>query len=131
LEEADLPPIIAPEPDKSIAEEPAEILTDDEAVAAETGATSFTTGIEAQPQPDADNSAPPDNRPTEQDVAQFCGIQSQICRKVCDLRSRNDFTGCPQRCESREARCTRTRCYKWTEPEFLIAGSFGGQQCLQ
>lgn len=131
LEEADLPPIIAPEPVEGVGQEPVKFLTDDEADAPETGATPFTTGIEPQPQPDPENTAPPDNRPTEQDVAQFCGTQNLICHKVCDLRSRNDFTGCPQRCESREARCTRTRCYKWTEPEFVIAGSFGGQQCLQ
>ena len=70
---------------------------------------------------------------TEEKVAEFCYGQRQICRKICTLRSRfeNRFDGCPQSCVSRESRCSRTGCYKWTEPEFLIAERFGGDQCLQ
>ena len=68
-----------------------------------------------------------------QKVAEFCHGQRRICRKICDLRSRFEdrFDGCPQSCESREGRCTRTGCYRWTEPEFLIAERFGGYQCHQ
>ena len=74
----------------------------------------------------------PDSGDT-QEVAEFCHGQRRICRKICDLRSRFEdrFDGCPQSCESREGRCTRTGCYRWTEPEFLIAGRFGGYQCHQ
>ena len=81
----------------------------------------------------------PDDRPDgndalhAQEVAEFCHGQRRICRKICDLRSRFEdrFDGCPQSCESREGRCTRTGCYRWTEPEFLIAERFGGYQCHQ
>jgi hypothetical protein len=78
----------------------------------------------------------PDNGPDSedaQDVAQFCHEQRGICRKICDLRSRFEdrFDGCPQSCESREGRCARTGCYRWSEPEFLIAERFGGYQCHQ
>ena len=68
-----------------------------------------------------------------QDVAEFCYGQRQICRKICVLRSRFEdrFDGCPQSCESRETRCVSTACYRWTEPEFLIAERFGGYKCAQ
>ena len=68
-----------------------------------------------------------------QEVAEFCHGQRRICRKICDLRSRFEdrFDGCPQSCESREGRCTRTGCYRWTDREFLIAERFGGYQCHQ
>jgi hypothetical protein len=88
----------------------------------------------------ADVAAPrqayPDDRSDSddvQEVAEFCHEQRGICRKICDLRSRfeNRFDGCPQSCESREGRCTRTGCYRWSEPEFLIAERFGGYQCHQ
>jgi hypothetical protein len=74
-----------------------------------------------------------DDAQTEEKVAEFCYSQRGICRKICNLRSRFEdrFDGCPQSCESREIRCSRTGCYRWTEPEFLIAERFGGYQCLQ
>lgn len=67
------------------------------------------------------------------DVGEFCYEQRQICRKVCDLRSRfNDrFDGCPQSCDSRETRCNSTACFRWTEPDFLIAERFGGFKCAR
>jgi hypothetical protein len=70
-----------------------------------------------------------DNDP--ENVAEFCYSQLQICRKICTLRSRFEdrFDGCPTSCESREMRCNRTGCYKWSEPEFLIAERFGGYKC--
>jgi hypothetical protein len=131
LEPVELPPVIPPEPDNSITEAAKDLLTGDETDAAGTGTPPFSTDIEQQPQTNPNNAPPPDEAPTEQDVAAFCDGQRRICGKVCDLRSRNDFTGCPQRCESRVARCNKTGCYKWTEPELIIAGSFGGQKCLQ
>jgi hypothetical protein len=74
-----------------------------------------------------------DDASAEEKVADFCYDQRRICRKICTLRSRFEdrFDGCPQSCESREIRCARTACYRWTEPEFLIAERFGGYQCLQ
>jgi hypothetical protein len=76
--------------------------------------------------------APPESdRATAEKVADFCYSQRQICRKICYLRFRDDLVGCPQTCDSRESRCTRTACYKWTEPEFLVAERFGGYQCFQ
>lgn len=69
----------------------------------------------------------------ERDVAEFCYSQRVICRKICNLRSRFEdrFDGCPQSCVSREGRCIRAACYRWTEPEFLIAERFGGYKCIQ
>ena len=69
----------------------------------------------------------------EEEVAEFCYRQRRICRKICDLRSHFEdrFDGCPPSCESREIRCGRTGCYRWTEPEFLIAERFGGYKCSQ
>ena len=60
-------------------------------------------------------------------MAQFCYEQRLICRKICDLHSRFEdrFDGCPQSCDSRELRCVTTACYRWTEPDFLIAERFG------
>ncbi len=68
---------------------------------------------------------------TERRVAQFCYEQRLICRKICDLHSRFEdrFDGCPQSCDSRELRCVTTACYRWTEPDFLIAERFGGYRC--
>lgn len=76
---------------------------------------------------------PDDKAPTEAEVAEFCHGQRQICRKVCYMRSRfNDrFDGCPSSCDSREARCTRTGCYRWTEPDFLIARNYGAYRCVE
>ncbi len=72
-----------------------------------------------------------DNTQTEREVAQFCYSQRQICRKICNLRSNFDdrFDGCPQSCETREIRCISTACFRWTEPDFLIAERFGGFRC--
>lgn len=74
-----------------------------------------------------------DDEVTEREVAEFCYVQRGICRKICNLRSRFDdrFDGCPQSCESREGRCSRTGCYRWSEQEFLIAERFGGFQCAR
>jgi hypothetical protein len=79
----------------------------------------------------------PEDRPhhgklrKQREVAAFCYEQRRICRKICNLRSNFDdrFDGCPQSCESRELRCNATACYKWTEPDFLIAERFGGFKC--
>ena len=79
----------------------------------------------------------PDDRPYSgnarkaREVAEFCYRQRQICRKICDMRSRFEdrFDGCPPSCESREIRCIRTACYRWSESEFLIAERFGGYKC--
>jgi hypothetical protein len=77
--------------------------------------------------PDAMPSA--DNARRGRDVAEFCDGQRKICRKVCALRFRNDFIGCPQACESRQTRCVKTGCYRWPERDFLIAKNFGGYEC--
>jgi hypothetical protein len=71
--------------------------------------------------------------PTETDVADFCYTQRQICRKICNLRSRFEdrFDGCPSSCDSRESRCIKTACYRWTDPDFLIAERFGGYKCSE
>lgn len=71
------------------------------------------------------------NDQEEQEVAEFCFTQGQICRKICRLRSRfqDSFDGCPQSCESRSGRCNKTGCYRWGEPELLIAERFGGYKC--
>lgn len=68
---------------------------------------------------------------SEKEVAEFCYEQRQICRKICNLHSRFEdrFDGCPQSCESREIRCISTACYRWTEPDFIIAERFGGFKC--
>ena len=72
-----------------------------------------------------------DNVPREEKIAEFCEDQRQICRKICRLRFRDDDIGCPQTCVSRESRCFVSACYRWTEPEFLIAERFGGLKCFQ
>lgn len=79
----------------------------------------------------------PDNRSykdgglPEMEVAEFCYMQGRICRKVCDLRSRfdDDFNGCPHSCDSRVYRCAKTGCYRWVDPDFLIAEKFGAYKC--
>jgi hypothetical protein len=75
----------------------------------------------------------PDGDDAQEEVGEFCYGQRQICRKICYLRSRfqDNFDGCPQSCESREVRCSRSGCYRWSEPEFLIAERFGGYKCAQ
>lgn len=88
--------------------------------------------IESQRQagPD-DRSSADDPESEERQVAEFCYVQRQICRKICNLNSRFEdrFDGCSQACESREIRCSRTGCYRWTERDFLIAERFGGYKC--
>src|SRR5262245_24965716 len=78
----------------------------------------------------ADLAAPHDGDPRypneaqkAREVAEFCYGQRHICRRLCDLRSRFEdrFDGCPDSCASRESRCTRTGCYRWTEPEYVLA----------
>jgi hypothetical protein len=64
-------------------------------------------------------------------VAEFCRKQRQICRKICNLRFRDDLSGCPQTCETRSARCVSAACFKWTEQELLIGERFGGSRCAQ
>jgi hypothetical protein len=66
---------------------------------------------------------------SEKEATELCYKQGDICRKICNLRFRDDLVGCPQSCESRVPRCIRTGCYRWTEPEFLIAERFGGFRC--
>jgi hypothetical protein len=73
----------------------------------------------------------PSARADKEDIADFCYRQRQICRKICYLRFRDDLVGCPQSCDSREGRCTKTGCFRWTEPDFSIAERFGGFQCRQ
>jgi hypothetical protein len=65
------------------------------------------------------------------EVAEFCYEQRSICRKICDLHSNFDdrFDGCSHSCDSRESRCSRTGCYRWAEPEYVIAHKFGGEKC--
>jgi hypothetical protein len=74
-----------------------------------------------------------DKGATEREVAEFCHGQRQICRKICDMNSRfNDrFDGCPHSCDSREVRCIRTGCYRWTEPDFVIASKYGAHRCAE
>ena len=71
--------------------------------------------------------------PTKRDVAEFCHEQRQVCRKICYLRSRFEdrFDGCPHSCDSRESRCTRTGCFRWTDHDFLIARKFGADLCVE
>jgi hypothetical protein len=85
--------------------------------------------VESRRQTYPDDRSHSDKGMTEEDVAEFCDSQRRICRKICYLRFRDDLIGCPQACESRESRCTRTGCYRWTEPELLIAERFGGYEC--
>lgn len=98
-----------------------------------TGASAPLLAANLEPPPHAfpDDRPYSDNALTEREVAAFCYGQRYICRKICYLRSNFEdrFDGCPQSCESREARCSRTGCYRWTEPEFLIAEKFGGYKC--
>jgi hypothetical protein len=66
-----------------------------------------------------------------EEVAEFCYEQRVICRKICRLRDRFEdrFDGCPQSCESRELRCNSTACFRWTDPDFIIAERFGAFRC--
>ena len=81
--------------------------------------------------PPHDDRAHSDDALTERKVAEFCYGQRHICRKICDLRSRFEdrFDGCPHSCDSRESRCSRTGCYRWTEPEYALAQKFGAHKC--
>jgi hypothetical protein len=65
------------------------------------------------------------------EVAEFCYEQRNICRKLCDLHSNFDdrFDGCSHSCDSRQGRCTRTSCYRWSGSEYVIAQRFGGNKC--
>jgi hypothetical protein len=69
----------------------------------------------------------------QEDLAEFCYVQRQLCRKLCHMRSRFEdrFDGCPSSCESREIRCSRTGCYRWTEPELVIGETFGAYRCSE
>jgi hypothetical protein len=91
-------------------------------------ATDLKSRGEAYP----DERARSGNALTERKVAEFCSRQRQICRKICNLRDRFDdrFDGCPQSCDSRETRCNGTACFRWTDPDFIIAERFGGYKCL-
>ena len=91
----------------------------------------LATDLKSPPQSYPDDRS--DAAPTGRDVADFCFSQRQMCRKICRLRSRfeDNFDGCPSSCESREGRCAKTGCYRWSEPEFLIAEKFGGSKCIQ
>lgn len=97
-----------------------------------TSAPLFASDLKT-PREEAYPDNPPDSEQEEVDVAEFCHVQRKICRKVCNLRSRfeNDFDGCPQSCDSREVRCNRTGCFRWVDPDFLIAERFGGAECAQ
>ena len=77
--------------------------------------------------------ADPDRGPTEKEVAAFCHVQRQICRRMCDMNSRFEdrFDGCPHSCDSRAIQCTRTNCFRWTEPTYLIARKFGAYRCIE
>jgi hypothetical protein len=66
-----------------------------------------------------------------EELDEFCHSQRRICRKICNLRFREDLVGCPQSCDSREVRCGQTGCFRWAEPEYLIAERFGGYKCVE
>jgi hypothetical protein len=76
---------------------------------------------------------PDDKAPTAKEVAEFCHGQRQICRKICYSNSRLEdrFDGCSHSCDSRAVRCTRTACFRWTEPDYLIARKFGAYRCVE
>jgi hypothetical protein len=95
------------------------------------GASLHATDIHSRRQSDPDDRRRSDQARTERKVAAFCSMQREICRKICNLHSRFEdrFDGCPQSCESREIRCIATACFRWTDPDFLIAERFGGAQC--
>src|SRR5262245_15707741 len=81
--------------------------------------------------------APPRHSGADEDAAmakevvEFCRGQRHICRRICDLRSRFEdrFDGCPHSCDSREVRCGRTGCFRWADPEYLLAQKFGAHKC--
>lgn len=91
----------------------------------------FAADLGEQRQDYPDERASEENVDPAQQVAEFCYGQGRICRKICRLNSKFDdnFDGCPQSCESRAGRCSRTGCYRWSEPEYLIAERFGGYRC--
>jgi hypothetical protein len=74
-----------------------------------------------------------DRAPTERKVAEYCQGQLHICRKICYLnaRFRDRINGCSHVCDSRAIRCTRTGCYRWTEPDFTLAVKFGAHRCIE
>jgi hypothetical protein len=80
---------------------------------------------------DSSHNPQTDREAEREELLEFCYGQRNICRKICDLRSNFDdrFDGCPSSCDSRESRCTRTGCYRWLEPEYVIAQRFGGEKC--
>lgn len=90
----------------------------------------FATDLKSPREARPDDRLPSGEAQAEK-VAEFCYTQRQICRKICNLRSRFEdrFDGCPQSCDSREVRCSSTACFRWTEPDFLIAERFGGFKC--
>jgi len=71
--------------------------------------------------------------PSTDEIADYCFEQRQICRKICRLNERfNDrFDGCPHSCDSRETRCVATACFRWTDPDYIIAEKFGGDKCFR
>ena len=93
-----------------------------------TSTSLFATDIKSQHR---DGRSQSDDVQQERDLAQFCYTQAHICRKICRFRSNfeDKFDGCPDSCESRAIRCTRTGCFRWKEPDFLIAERFGGSKC--
>lgn len=95
---------------------------------ASAGAPLLAADIKSSREAYPDDRADADDAPGLED---FCYGQRRICRKVCNLRFRDDKIGCPHNCDSREVRCTRAGCFKWTEQELLIAGRFGAAPCPQ
>lgn len=93
----------------------------------------LATDLKSPPQSYPDERQGSGKELTEEEVAEFCYSQRKICRKICNLRSRFEdrFDGCPQSCDSRESRCSKTACYKWSEPEYIIAERFGGFKCVE
>ncbi len=91
----------------------------------------FATDLKSPHQAYPDGRSQSGDAQSERDLAQFCYTQGHICGKICDLRSNfeDKFDGCPQSCESRAIRCTQTGCFRWKEPDFLIAERFGGLKC--
>lgn len=97
------------------------------------GAAVFAADLKSQRQDypdDRDYSSRPSRK---ESVAEFCYSQRHICQKICSLRSKFDdrFDGCPNSCISREMRCGKGGCYRWSEQEMLIAERFGGFKCIQ
>jgi hypothetical protein len=95
------------------------------------GAPLLATDLKNPRQAYPDDGPPPGGAHIEREVAEFCAKQRYICRKICNLRSRFEdrFDGCPSSCDTREVRCNGAACFRWTEPELLIAERFGGYKC--